>query len=322
MAKLVTGGSGFIGSFVVRELVRRGEEVVVFCRSRGERIRDVEDKIKIVQGDISDWAQVMNVVKENRVDSIYHMAAMLSLPSEVNPWASFRVNVVGSVNILEAARLFDVNTVLFASTAGTYGLGIEESVITDITLQRPTTMYGSGKVYVELLGRFYRKRFGLDFRSVRIPSLIGPGITTRALGQYNSWIIEESAMGRPYECYGPENEGVPLLYFKDLVVALWELAQKDADSIKTMNYNITGISRRVSPKEIEMSVKKYIPDAVISYNPDPAAVAYFKTLHYERIDDTPARVEWGWEPAYESVDAIVQDFIKEVKERPQLYGLA
>ncbi|GAI37855.1 unnamed protein product, partial [marine sediment metagenome] len=139
MAKLVTGGSGFIGSYLVRELVRRGEEVVVFDWSRGGRISDIEDRIKVAQGDISDWSQVMNAVKENHVDCIYHLAAMLSLPSEANPWASFRVNVLGSMNILEAARLFDVNTVVFASSMATYGLGIEKPVITDTTLQRPTT---------------------------------------------------------------------------------------------------------------------------------------------------------------------------------------
>jgi len=321
MAKLVTGGSGFIGSYLVRELVRRSEEVVVFARSRGGRIRDIEDRIKIAQGDISDWSQVMNAVKENHIDCIYHLAAMLSLPSEANPWASFRVNVLGSMNILEAARLFDVNTVVFASSMATYGLGIEKPVITDTTLQRPTTMYGGGKLYVELLGKFYRKRFGVDFRSARIPSLVGPGISTRAIGQYNSWMIQDAALGRPYECYGPEDKGLPLLYFKDIAAAFCGLSEASTDGIKTVNYNIAGINRAVPPKEIELAVKKFIPAAVISYKPDPTVVEYFKTVRFEALDDAPARAEWGWKPAYDSVDAMVEDFIREVRERPGLYGL-
>jgi len=322
MAKLVTGGSGFIGSYLVRELVKRGEEVVVFARSRGGRIRDIEDRVKIAQGDISDCSQVMNAVKENHIDCIYHLAAMLSLPSEANPWASFRVNVVGSMNILEAARVFDVKTVVFASSMATYGLGIERPVITDSTLQRPTTMYGSGKLYVELLGKFYRKRFGVDFRSVRIPSLVGPGITTRAIGQYNSWMIQNAALGRPYECYGPEDKGLPLLYFKDIAPAFCGLAEASTDGIKTVNYNIAGITRAVPPKDIELAVRRLIPDAVISYRPDPTVVEYFNTFRLEALDDAPARDEWGWKPAYDSVEAMVEDFVREVRERPGIYGLS
>jgi len=291
--------------------------VVVFGRSRGGRIADIQDSIKFAQGDISDWSQVMNAVKENHIDCIYHLAAMLSLPSETNPWASFRVNVLGSMNILEATRLFDVNTVVFSSSTATYGLGIEKPVITDTTLQRPTTMYGSGKLYIELLGKFYRKKFGVDFRSVRIPSLVGPGITTRAIGQYNSWMIQEAALARPYECYGPEDKGLPLLYFKDIAAAFCGLSETSADSIKTVNYNIAGINRTVPPKEIELAIKKFIPSAVISYKPDSTVVEYFEVL-----DDAPARAEWGWKPAYDSVAAMVEDFIREVREHPGLYGLS
>jgi threonine 3-dehydrogenase len=321
MAKLVTGGSGFIGAQLVRDLVARGDDVVVFSRTSG-RLRGMEESVTMVRGDLADISQVMNAVKEHRIDCIYHLGAMLSLPSEANPWASYRVNVVGSMNVLEAARLFDVSPVVFASSTAVYGLGIESPVITDNTLQRPTTIYGSGKVFIELMGRFYRKKFGVDFRSIRIPSLVGPGITTRAIGQYNSWMIQETALGRPYECYGPPDKGLPLLYFKDTSTAFCGLAGAGADRIKTVNYNVAGINRAIPPEEIEASIKKFVPDAAISYNPDPVVVQYFDTVRYEALDDTPAREEWGWKPGFDSVDAMVQDFISEVRERPALYGVS
>lgn len=321
MAKLVTGGSGFIGAQLVRDLVERGEQVVVFSRTSG-RLGGVEEKVKMVRGDLGDMSQVMNAVRGQHIDCIYHLGAMLSLPSEANPWASYRVNVAGSMNVLEAARLFDVPTVVFASSTAVYGLGIDSPVITDDTLQRPTTIYGSGKVFVELLGRFYRKKFGVDFRSIRIPSLVGPGITTRAIGQYNSWMIQETALGRPYECYGPPDKGLPLLYFKDTSTAFCGLAEASADRIKTVNYNVTGINRAIPPEEIEDSIKRFIPDANISYDPDPVVVQYFDTVRYEALDDSPARQEWDWKPGYDSVDAMVRDFISEVRERPSLYGVS
>ncbi len=322
MAKLVTGGTGFIGACLVDQLLERGEEVVILDRVHTNRWENALTKPRIVIADITNWPEVMNVFKDNHFDCIYHLAAMLSLPSEANPWAAFQVNVVGSMNMLEASRLFGPNKLILASTTSTYGLDIEdEPKITDKTLQRPTTMYGSCKVYCEMLGRFYRKKFDTDFRSVRIPSLVGPGIKTRAIGQYNSWMIQETALGRPYECYGPPDRGLPLIYFKDTAAAFCAVADAEMSRIRTLNYNIAGVNVSVTPREIETSIRKVIPDAVITYNPDPVVVNYFATMRFDALDDTPARDEWGWQPRFNSVDAIVQDFVSEVREHAESYGI-
>ncbi len=322
MPKLVTGGTGFIGACLVDQLLERGEEIVVLDKVQSNRWDTTDGKVKVVTADIANWPEVMNVFKENEFDCVFHLAAMLSLPSEANPWAAFQVNVVGTMNMLEAVRLFGPNKLILASTTGTYGLDImDEPIITDKTLQRPTTMYGSCKVYNELLGRFYRKKFGTDFRSVRIPSLVGPGIKTRAIGQYNSWMIQETALGRPYECYGPPDRGLPLIYFKDTAAAFCAVADADMSRIKTVNYNIAGVNVSVPPRAIEEAVKKVIPEAVITYNPDPVVVNYFETMRFDALDDTPAREDWDWQPTYDSVDAIVQDFVSEVREHRDRYGL-
>jgi NAD(P)-dependent dehydrogenase (short-subunit alcohol dehydrogenase family) len=108
MTKLVTGGTGFIGAAVAGWLVERGEDVVPFyVVPNAHRFDGIKDHVKFVQGDLKVWPEIFNAVKGNH-DGIYHLGAMLSLPSEANPWASFQVNVMGTMYILEAARLLDV----------------------------------------------------------------------------------------------------------------------------------------------------------------------------------------------------------------------
>ncbi len=319
MAKLVTGGTGFIGACLVDQLLERGDEVVVLDRLPTTHWDKASRKPKVVLADITNWPEVMNVFKNYSFDCVFHLAAMLSLPSEANPWAAHQVNVNGTFNMLEAVRLLGPNKLVMASTTGTYGLDTGTPDFTDTTLQRPTTMYGCTKVYGELLGRFYHKKFGTDFRSVRIPSLVGPGIRTRAIGQYNSWMIEHAALGRPYECYGPPDRGLPLIYYKDTAAAFAVLADASMDRIKMLNYNLAGVNKSVAPREIEAAIKRQMPGAVITYNPDPVVVTYFSTLSFDSLDDSAARKEWDWRPKYNTVDAIVEDFAKEVRVHPERY---
>jgi len=129
MAKLITGGTGYIGAELAHILAGRCEEVVLLDVAIADhRIEDIKDKVKVVRGDVSNWSEVANVVKGNKITEIYHMGALLTLASESNPWASFRVNIVGTYNVLEAARLFDVEKMMFTSSLGTYGLGMTEVV--------------------------------------------------------------------------------------------------------------------------------------------------------------------------------------------------
>jgi len=163
--------------------------------------------VKVVQGDIKVWPEVLNAVKDNNVEDIFHHGSMLSIPSDLNPWGAFQVNIMGSMHVLEAARLFGVRRFVFASTDATYGLGTG-AVIDDETLQRPITMYGAGKLYIELLGRFYRRKFGLDFRAVRYCMVMRPGVKVRALPVFMLWMVENAALGEPFECFAAEDVAV------------------------------------------------------------------------------------------------------------------
>lgn len=321
MTKLITGGTGFIGAELARVLVGQGERVVVFdIAPNYARLDGIENQVKVVQGNLANWHEVLNVVKENDIEGIYHLGSMLSVPSEANPWASFQVNVCGTMYVLEAARLFGVKTIVFSSTSATYTLGVTE-VINDETIQRPTTMYGCGKTYCELLGRFYRRKFGLDFRSLRYPSVVGPGVKTPGIAQFYSWMIEHTAQGKAYECYVTEEAKMPIIYSKDAVKSANMLYQAPKEQINTVNYNVAGVRPILSTKEVELAIKKYIPKVQVTYKPDPEIMEFYRTFNVQVFDDSKAREEWGWTASYSDFDKLVVDFIEEMHSHPKRYGI-
>jgi len=324
MSILITGGTGFLGAGLARRLLDRGEDVVLFdLVPRIERIADIKDKVKVIRGDVGVWPEVMNAVKENNIEGIFHLGAMLSLPSEDNPWASFQANIVGTMHVLEAARLFDIKRMVFASSGGTYGLGIGE-VITDETIQRPINMYGIGKLSGELLGRFYRRKFGLDFRCVRYCGVvIGPGYTTKAVPIYIPWMIEHAALGRPgpFECWVSEDAPMQIMYFKDIVRGTEMLYYAPKEQIKMICYNLSAGTQVPTVKDVEMAIKKFVPEAEFTYKPDPVSMEFLRSLECKSVDYSRATEEWGWDPQYTDYEKIVEDFINEARTNPELYGL-
>jgi len=320
MAILITGGTGLIGAELARTLVNRGEDVVLFDISPNyARISDIQDKVKVVQGNLAYCAEVFNVVKDNNIEGIHHMGSMLSVPSNANPWASFQVNVVGTMHVLEAARLFGVSKVIFTSSLTTYGLACPP-VVTDETIQRPTTMYGCGKLYCEVLGMFYRNRFGLDFRAVRYASVVGPGVRTPGVAQWNAWMIEYPALGKPFECYVTPDTKNPVIYFKDAARSVDMLYQAAKERIKTINYNVAGVTPSRTAKELEQVVKKYVPEAQISYKPDPKVMDFYRSLRVDVFDDSRAREEWDWHPLYPDIEGVTVDIIEKLRVHPNVFG--
>jgi len=322
MAILITGGTGNIGAALARSLIKKGEKVVLFdIVPRIERIADIQDKVKLIKGDLGVWPEVLNAVNANEIQGIFHLGGWLSGPSDENPWGSFQTNVVGTLNVLEAARIFGVERVFFASTIATFGLETNQ-IITDETLQRPSTMYGAGKLYGELLGRFYRRKFGLDFRSIRYFGAVGPGARPTPHAAYKSLMIENAALGKPYECPVSEETITYLTYYKDAIRATEMLYYAPRERIKTICYNVVGIPQAMTAKSMELAIKKVIPDAKIIFKPDPMLTKFAKGLYqaFEGFDDSRAREEWGWKPLYSTLEKMVADFVREVRKSPHLYA--
>jgi nucleoside-diphosphate-sugar epimerase len=319
MNVLVTGGTGFIGAQVVRMLLEQGEKgaVVFDINPSTKLLDDVADQVELVRGDLGNFSHVLNVVKTFRPKVIYHMGGMLSVPSDADPAASFRANAMGTFHVLEAARLLDVTQVLFASTIATYGIDVREPVVDDYTLQRPQLFYGCTKVFSELLGQFYKRKYGLDFRGVRYPSIVGPGVKTPGIVQYNAWVIEECAKGKPYIMYVKPETRCPVMYFKDSARAIVMLGAAPVENIKMVNYIIAGPTPAASAQELVDLVRSKVPGARIEFQVDEKRQKIIDGFT-KPLDDGVARQEWGWKPEYDP-KRIVEDFLEEMKMHPQRY---
>jgi len=247
---------------------------------------------------------------------------MLSGPCEENPWAAFQTNIAGTMHVLEGARLFGIKRFIFISTAATYSIGIPK-VITEETLQRPILIYGISKLSGELLGRFYRRKFGLDFRCLRYFQVIGPGANPPPSTQHCYYMVQDAALSKPYVCRVSEKEKSIFTWYKDGIRAAELLYYAPKEQIKTVCYNIVGVSPARTAGELALAIKKFIPNAKITFVPDPQIVQSFKDLiSTEAVDDSRARKEWGWEPLYTNLENIVEDYIQEIRTRPHIWGLA
>ncbi len=312
MAVLITGGAGFIGSALTKEFLGRGEEVVIFDKVVDDTLFAGEKGVTRIKGDITNWPEVLNAVSRQKVETIFHLAAILSAICEANPWAAISINALGTQYVLEAARLFGVKKVMFTSSMGCYAV-TQETVVTEETAQRPTLMYGVTKVFGELLGLYYHRKFGIDFRGIRFPQLIGPNVKTFGFGQYNPWLIEAAVKGEPFDVWAPEETVLPLLYIKDAVKSLLMLHDADEGRLTKRVYNVGQITPPPTARQIVEIVKRYYPDACISFKPDPAAALGLKTIP-KIIKGDAAEKEWGWRPTY-TIEETVRDFIEEYGKR-------
>jgi threonine 3-dehydrogenase len=319
MSILITGGTGFIGAEIVRQLLARDEsEICVLHRSSNfQRLQDVADRLNLIQVDLADTGRLAEVVEAARPQAIYHLGAVLTGPGEEDPQAATETNAFGTYALLEAARRLEVNQFLFASSIGVYGADISGDVITDLTLQRPFSIYGITKVFGEQLGAFYKRKYGLDFRGLRYPSIVGPGVKTPSVVQFTSWVIEECARGNPFTITVTPETAVPVMYYKDAARAMIQLGEAPVEEIKTVNYLVDGVKPTPTAGRLAEIVRSRISGAQIAFEPNAIMQAVIDQA-IRPLDDRRARDEWNWQPAYDQ-EAIVDDFLVELREHHERY---
>lgn len=312
---LITGGTGFLGAEVARVLLSQGEtDVTLFDLDPStDRLADIADGVSVVRGDLGEASDIDAAVAGSRPDAIYHLGGMLSAPSEADHAAAFRANAVGTFNVLEAARAHGVSQVLYSSTINTYGHDLPDDRVDDYTLQRPAMFYGTTKLFGEHMGRFYRRRFGIDFRGIRYPSIVGPGVTTPGISQYTSHAIEASARGEPYTIFVEPRTRVPIIHVRDAADAIVKLAAAPADRIQTVVYLLAGTTPTPTAQQLVDAIRARLPSANLTFDPDPTIQA----IHDARralasIDDTNARHEWHWRPAYD-LNRIVDQMVTQIR---------
>ena len=307
MSTMVTGGTGFIFSRLVRKLVEQGEEVVVFDISPNFKfIADIRDKIHFIQGDITHLDELVDAIKTHDVEYIYNAAALLSGICHVVPVRAVHVNGVGMVNVLEAGRLMDVKKILFTSSIAVF-TGSQGDVYDD-TPKYPVSPYGALKLLGELYGLWYQRTYGLYFRGVRYPLLYGAGdpYAYHAMSR----LIENPALGKPVELPIKSDRKGNWLYVKDAVNATMLVLNADESKVKTRVYNIEG--ETCSFHEVAEIVKKIIPEAVITF-------AERGMPRSGLFRGTCLKEELQWKPLY-TIEEGVKETIEEIRGRPDLYS--
>ena len=229
MRVAVTGGSGFVGSHLVRALVARGDEVTSLDVAARSPLLDGVAGVRIMRCDVAVAGEVGAVLAEVRPELIFHTAGILSASAEDRPHAAYQVNATGTYNVLQAAELLGIGRIVFTSTMASYGPGVARTV-DETTPQRPITMYGVTKVFGELLGEYFSGRSELDFRAIRLPAVMGPGRGPGGASAYGGLIVSEAARGRPFVVPVKRSTVMPLIYVKDVVNALISVSEADAGS--------------------------------------------------------------------------------------------
>ncbi|MDQ0178356.1 L-threonine 3-dehydrogenase [Bacillus chungangensis] len=294
---LVTGALGQIGT----ELVMKLHDVYGTDHVIATDIRNSENEV-VQSGpfeilDVTDGKRMMELAKKYQVNTIVHLAALLSAKAESNPLLAWNLNMGGLVNALETAR--ELNCQLFTpSSIGAFGPTTPKNKTPQITIQRPTTMYGVNKVSGELLCDYYYEKFGVDTRGVRFPGLIsyaaepGGGTTDYAVDIYYSAIERGS-----YTSYIQKGTYMDMMYMPDALNAIVALMEADPAKLKHRNaFNITAMS--FEPEEIAAEIRKHIPTFTISYNVDPVRQAIADSWP-NSLDATAAQEEWGFKAEYD-----------------------
>ncbi|MGB9778467.1 MAG: L-threonine 3-dehydrogenase [Candidatus Bathyarchaeales archaeon] len=310
---LVTGATGQIGSELTIELRKKyGEDNVVAAGHKRKPSEKLLASGPFEYVDTTSKENIEKVVKEYDIDTIYHLAAVLSATGEENPQLAWNVNINGLYNVLEVAREHNLVRVFWPSSIAVFGPEAPSVNTPQDTILIPRTIYGVTKVAGELLCNYYFTRFGLDVRSVRYPGIISsetpPGGGTT---DYAVEIFYEAIKNKRYTCFVREDTVLPMMYMPDCINAALKLMEADSSQIKhRTSYNVTAMS--FSAGELAAEIRKYIPDFKCEYKPDfrqKIADSWPKS-----IDDSVARREWGWNPKYD-LASMTRDMIEKLTKR-------
>ena len=310
---LITGALGQLGSEIALALRERyTKENVVLVD-----IRDNVNKALIEGGpfyiaDCRDRETLSSIIKKHNIDTIIHLAAILSAKGELNPTHAWDININGLTTVLDLAREF--NCSLFTpSSIGAFGSSTPKDNTPQVTIQRPSCIYGITKVAGELLCDYYFNKYNVDTRGVRFPGLIsyltppGGGTTDYAIE-----IFYEAIKHKKYVCPLREDTYLDMLYISDAVKAVIDLMNADPKKLKHRNaYNITAMS--FSPAEIAKEIKKHIPSFEIVYEVDPIKQKIADSWP-NKLDDSEAREQWGFNPSYD-LEKMVDEMIEKISRR-------
>lgn len=302
----VTGAGGQVGLDLIDALRSAGHEV--HASDVASRPARLDAAIPWHRLDVTDADRVGGLLGDLKPVRVFHLAAILSARGEEKPQLTYAVNQTGTYNVLEACRRHGIQQVVFTSTIAVFGAGLPEVVPDDAPLH-PSTMYGVTKVAGELLGEYYQRRFGLDFRGVRFPGLISASVPGGGTSDYALFMYTDGVRRGAYEAFCRPDTRIPLMYMPDGIRALAELADAPKERLRRSIYNIAAFSP--TAQEIADSVARAIPGVRIGFAPDPRRQAILDS--WPRVlDDSGARADWGWKPTFD-LDAMTSDLVPKIR---------
>ncbi len=310
---LVTGSTGQIGSELTLALRKKygGDNVIAAGHKRKpSNVLLNSGPFEIV--DIGKKENLKEAVEKHDVDTIYHLAAVLSATGEQNPQFAWNLNMGSLYNVLEVAREQELVRVFWPSSIAVFGPSTPRVNTPQETVLVPTTMYGVTKVAGELLCHYYFAKFGVDVRGLRYPGIISsetpPGGGTT---DYAVEIFYEATKKKRYTCFVREDTVLPMMYMPDCLKSTIDLMEADPAKVKRHDsYNLAGLS--FSAGELAAEIKRHIPEFKCDYKPDfRQKIADSWPMS---IDDSTARRDWGWKPAFDLV-AMTKDMIDKLSKR-------
>ncbi len=311
---LVVGATGQIGSELTMELRKRygNDHVVAGYIPTAAPQGELRDSGPSEVADVTDPNMILEIVKKYKIDTIYNLAALLSVVAESKPMLAWNVGINGLLNILEVARQYNCS-VFTPSSIGSFGPTTPHIKTPQDTIQRPCTMYGVTKVTTELLSDYYFNKYGVDTRAVRFPGIIsnvtppGGGTTDYAVDIYYS-----AVKGEKFICPIKEGTFMDMMYMPDALNAAISLLEADPSKLVHRNaFNIASMS--FAPENIYAEIKKNIPTFEMVYDVDPLKQAIADSWP-DSLDDTCARQEWDWKPLF-NLQSMTVDMIEKLRAR-------
>ena len=308
---LITGGLGQIGTELSTYLRQAYGTNNVIVTDVVKKDSPVVEAGPFEQLDVTDGKRLAELVDRYHVDTVLHLAALLSAVAEAHPQAAYRINLDGLFQVLEVAREKQL-AVFTPSSIGAFGDSTPKLTPQD-TIQRPSTMYGVTKVAGELLCDYYFRRFGVDTRGVRFPGLIsyealpGGGTTDYAVEIYYAAL----KTGK-YACPIAKGTLMDMMYIPDALRAVHELMEADPTKLKHRNaFNIAAMS--FAPEDIAAAIQEELPSFTMSYQVNPTLQAIADSWP-DKLEDTAAREEWGWKAQYD-LKTMTKDMLKNLQLR-------
>ncbi|MCE4957881.1 L-threonine 3-dehydrogenase [Macrococcoides caseolyticum] len=310
---MITGALGQIGT----ELTLKLREIYGVENVLATDLRRPEEGAKVLEGpfealDVTDAEKMDKLAGEFKADTIMHMAALLSATAEKNPVFAWNLNMGGLLNALEVARKYNMQF-FTPSSIGAFGPSTPADNTPQVTIQRPTTMYGVNKVSGELLCDYYFHKFGVDTRGVRFPGLIshvkepGGGTTDYAVEIYFKAVREGK-----YTSYIGKDTFMDMMFMDDAIDAIIKLMEAPAENLKDRNaFNVTAMS--IDPEMVAASIRKQIPDFELDYDVDPVRQGIAESWP-NSIDATEAKKQWGFDPKFD-LDKMTEEMLTAIKAK-------